>query len=304
MNELHNFLQLFKNPLKLIKPLGSRGLLNWLPDEIYLKFVFKACLNKKLNLTNPQTYNEKLQWLKINYRDPLYPKIVDKYEVRTFIKKQIGEDYLIPLIDVYNNVEEIEWETLPKKFVLKCTHGSGTNIICKNKDKLDIEKAKKQIEKWMKKNWYWYGREWAYKKIKPRIICEHLLQNSNGDLPNDYKFMCFNGEPKMVQVFQGRDKKNLTKDFYNMNWEKMSIQQGAPNSNNKIAKPINFELMVSIAKKISKNFPFARVDLYELNGEVYFGEITLYPASGFTPFNNKKYDYLFGEWLELPSKNN
>ena len=274
-----------------------------IPDNIYLKLRYKYYTGKKLNLKNPQTFNEKLQWLKLYDRNPLYTKLVDKYEVRKYIADIIGEEYLIPLISIYNSIEEINWNSLPNKFVLKCTHGSGANIICSDKSKLDIEDAKIKLKKWMQRNWYWYGREWPYKNVKPRIICEKYMVDESGIELKDYKFMCFNGEVKCSFVCSNRNSPNgLNVDFYDMDWNLMPFERHYSNSGTKIPKPKNFEKMVGFAEKLSKNIPFVRVDFYETYGQLYFGELTFYPGSGFEEFTPEKYDYVLGSWLKLPNK--
>jgi hypothetical protein len=289
-----------KNPFKIIRAMGTRGILNWLPDKPYLKLVYWGETGKKLNLDVPVTYNEKLQWLKLYDRKPEYIKYADKYAVRSYIRETIGEQYLIPLLGVYENVEEINWDLLPNKFVLKCTHGSGANIICTDKDNLDVKDANKKLNKWMKKSWYWFGREWAYKNIKPCIVCEQFIESTGDRIPIDYKFMCFNGVPKLVQVHLDRYGLSYKKDFYDVRWNKTSICSGVPNSTVVTTKPRKFDCMMEIARKLSKDMPYARIDFYEQNGNVYFGEITLYPTSGFTRFKDHNDDIILGSWIKLP----
>lgn len=303
MGRLNSFNKILKNnPGGLVRVLGGKGLFNWLPDKTYLKFVFWGETGSRLNLSNPQSYNEKLQWLKLYDRKEEYREYVDKYAVRSFVKKRIGDKYLVPLIGVFETVEDIEWESLPQKFVLKCTHGSGSNIICSNKDQLDIEACKLKLKKWMKKNWYWFGREWAYKDVKPRIICEHFIETKDGKVPTDYKIMCFNGNPRFIQVHTDRFGKSYTNDFYDVNWKKTDICQGVPNSPNPMPKPRNLQVMIEKARELSKGIPYSRIDLYDQNEMIYFGEITLYPTSGFKNFNDIKDDLLLGSLLELPMK--
>lgn len=290
---------MFRRILKYIRPLGSRELLNWVPDEIYLKLVYRAYIGEKLDLEHPQSYNEKLQWLKLFYRRPELTSYVDKYKVREFVIKKIGEEYLIPLLDVYNSTDEIEWDNLPDKFVLKCNHGSGTNIVCDDFTKFDKDKSQMKLNKWLKKNWYWYGREWPYKNIETKIICEQFLETEDGKLPTDYKFMCFNGKAKMIQVFTDR-LSNKRKDFYTLDWTKTDIVQGSPNSDIKVPKPDNLSLMIELAETLSQGLPFVRVDFYEVQGKIYFGELTFYPGSGFIPFANKYHDKMFGDYIRLP----
>lgn len=280
---------------RVVRSFCDRGCLNWLSDSIYLFIVYWAYTGRKLNLKNPKTYNEKLQWLKLYDRRPEYSIYVDKYAVRSYVADKVGEKYLIPIYGVYNGIDEINWDSLPDQFVLKCTHGSGSNIICSDKSKLDIDSVKKQLRKWMKKNWYWFGREWPYKNVKPRIICEKYLQ----DNITDYKFMCFSGKPLLVQIHCDRYE-NHTLDFYNCNWEKTEIRRNTPTASNPIPKPKCFEEMLWIAEKLSEDEIHVRIDLYEVNGRVYFSEKTLYSASGFTSFAKQEYDEYLGKLIKLP----
>lgn len=291
---------LCKKPNKLIRATGGNGLLKFIPDELYLKIVFKAETGYKLNLKNPMTYNEKIQWLKLYDRKPEYSIYADKYLVRKYIENKIGYDYLIPLLGVYENTNEIKWQVLPNRFVLKCTHGSGSNIICKDKANLDIDEAMFKLKKWMHKSWYDFGREWSYKNIIPRIICEAFLKTEDGKSPIDYKFMCFNGEPKLIQVHIDRFSNSYTNDFYDINWCKTKISQGVPNSDIVVPKPKAFDEMYEIAKKLSESMAYVRIDFYEYEGQVKFGEITMYPTSGFTNFGRYEDDLELGSWINLP----
>lgn len=272
------------------------------PDRLFLKIKFKYHIGKKLNLKNPVTFNEKLQWLKLNDRRPEYITYVDKYAVRNHIKKTIGEEYLIPLLGVYNSVEDIDWAQLPNQFVLKCTHGSGSNLICTDKSELNIKETKSKLKMWMKKNWFWNGREWPYKNVEPRIICEKYMVEESGKELKDYKFMCFNGEVKCIFVCTNRNSPTgLNIDIYDVNWNLMPFGRfNHPGTGVKMSKPKNFDNMVEYAEKLSKNIPFMRVDFYEAIGHLYFGELTLYPASGFDKFVPESYDYLLGSWIKLP----
>lgn len=280
---------------KIIKPLGSRGYLNWMSDESYLKLVFRGELGEKLDLEFPKTYNEKLQWLKLNDQNPAYTTYVDKFEVRNYIRKKLGDEYLIPLIDVFEKPEDIKWERLPNKFVLKCTHGSSSNIICNDKNKLNINAAEKKLKKWMNKSWYWYGREWPYKNQKPKIICEYFLQ----DNIVDYKFMCFSGEPKLIQIHSNRNNGEPSLDFYDIQWNKTDIRRNKKTSNKEIPKPKNLEKMLQIARELSKEEIHVRIDLYEVEGKIFFGEKTYYSASGFSPFYKSEHDELIGSWINI-----
>ncbi|NOH16235.1 glycosyl transferase [Clostridium cochlearium] len=271
-------------------------------DKSFIKKRFREVFGRDINLQNPQTFNEKLQWLKLYNRNPLYTQLVDKYEVRKYIAKTIGEEYLIPLLGVYDNFDEIDFSKLSNQFVLKCTHDSGGLVICKDKNKLDIEAARKKIKKSLKRNYYYHGREWPYKNVKPRIICEKYMVDESDTELKDYKFMCFNGEVKCIFVCLNRNSVNgLNINIYDPSWNLMPF--GRPNhlnSNTTILKPKNFYKMVQFAEKLSRDIPFVRVDFYETNGRLYFGELTFYPGAGFEEFNPESYDYLLGSWIRLP----
>lgn len=294
---LQSVLNIIKKPRKIIRYLGDKRLFNWLSDEKYLKLVFLFETGKRLNLNNPVTFNEKLQWLKLYDRKPEYCTYVDKYEVRDYIKKTIGEKYLIPLIGVYESVSDIPWDALPDSFVLKCTHGSGSNIICKDKSKLNIREAITKLNKWMKKNWYWFGREWPYKDLKPRIICEEFISDT-GTTPDDYKIMCFNGEPRIIQVHRDRFGKGHTEDFYNLDGKRLPCRKIAVSAENEL-DPNNFKEMVRLARVLAKGHPYIRCDFYRVGGKVYFGELTFYDASGFTDFEPEVYNKIIGDMLKI-----
>lgn len=295
---MKSLIMYLRSPVKIINPLGARGYLNWMPDEMYLKFVFKGFLNKKLNLENPRSFSEKLQWLKLHDRKPEYSNYADKYEVRKHIAETIGEKYLIPLLGIYDCVDEIDWKSLPNKFVLKCAHGSTSNIICTDKEKLDIEASKIKLKKWMKKNWYWYGREWPYKYIKPRIICEKFISDKD-TTPDDYKVLCFDGKAKLIEVHMDRFE-NHKQDFYDEKWNKKLISQGNTISDIVYPKPIELEKMIELSEKLAADMIHVRIDWFIAYNKLYFGEITFYDGSGFMPFVREEYDYLLGSWIHLP----
>jgi len=280
----------------LIKKLSDKGYLKFLSDRVYLKLLFWLRFNKRLDLNNPLTFNEKIQWLKLYDRKDEYKCYVDKYEVRNIIKEKIGEEYLIPLYSVYDTPNQIKWEDLPESFVLKCTHGSGANIICKNKNELNIKKASLLLRKWYKKNWFWYGRAYPYKNIKPRIICEKYI--SDLDItPDDYKVLCFNGKAKLIEVHHDRFG-NHTQDFYDINWNKTKITQSNP-SDTLLPKPKCLEEMIRLSETLAEGFIHIRIDWYIVNNKLYFGEITFYDGSGFTPFDNYEDDNLLGSWIKI-----
>jgi len=294
-------IRVIKNPKIIAIKLIRSKLFNVIPDEIYLKIQYKLHIGKNIDFKHPKTFNEKLQWLKLYDRKPEYAKYVDKYEVRSYISQKIGEEYLIPLLGVYNSVDEIDFSKLPNQFVLKCTHGSHCNIICTNKDKLDLEDAKRKLSQWMKKSWFWFGREWPYKNVKPRIICEKYMIYESGTGLIDYKFMCFNGKAKCIFVCSNRDSTTGTNvDIYDINWQIMPCEREINRRSSIIMnKPSNFPLMVKFAEILAKNIPFVRVDFYEVEKKLYFGEITFFPAAGFERFIPDLYDDLFGSWISL-----
>lgn len=294
-------LNVLKNRDKLLLFLLQLKPFRILPDHIYLKIKYYLKIGKKLNLDNPKSFNEKLQWLKLYDRNPEYTQMVDKYQVRDYIKEKIGEDILVPLLGVYNNFEEINFDLLPNQFVLKPNHTSGDIFICKNKSEIDSKELKKIINKWLNRQYFWLHREWPYKNIRPKIICEKYLVDSSNEELIDYKLMCFNGEPKCILVASGRHSlTGLKIDFLDLEWNVLPFKREKPRSNKKIPKPKTFDKMVKIAKILSKDIPFVRVDFYEVNGQLYFGELTFYPGAGFEKFEPADYDYILGNWLKLP----
>jgi len=274
----------------------------FLSDKAYLKLKYFVAFRKRLNLKKPVTFNEKLQWLKLYDRKDIYTKMVDKYEAKKYVSDIIGEEYIIPTYGVYNKFEEINFDKLPKQFVIKCTHDCGGLVICKDKKNLDINAAKEKIEKCLKKNYYYDNREWPYKNVKPRIIIEKYMENKDtGDL-KDYKFFCFNGEPKFMFIAAERATHETKFNFYDLNYNLLKVKQHYPNTDYVIEKPKNFSKMINLAKKLSKDIPHVRVDFYEINGKVYFGELTFSHFGGFVPFEPKEWDQKFGEYIKLPNK--
>jgi len=219
--------------------------------------------------------------------------------VRSYISETIGEQYLIPLLGVYDSVEEINWDSLPNKFVLKCTHGSGSNIICTDKDKLDIQTSKIKLNKLMKKSWYWFGREWPYKNLMPRIVCETFISETD-NTPDDYKVLCFNGKAKLIEVHIDRYG-NYTQDFYDEEWNKTDISQSqyVKTSDFVYEKPRQFEKMIQLSEQLAANMRHVRIDWFMVRDKLYFGEVTFYDASGFDLFDNEEDDYLLGSWINL-----
>lgn len=272
----------------------------YLSDKIALKWRFKESLGYPLDLDNPKTYNEKLQWLKINNIHPEYAQLVDKIEAKKYVAEIIGEQYIIPTLAVYDRVEDVDWDSLPQQFVMKTNHGCGGMIICKDKSKLDIEKAKQDLKKALKTEYSRNNREYPYRYVKRRLLVEQYMEDETGEL-RDFKFFCFNGKPYCLFVATDRGKvgEETKFDFYDMNWNFLPFTNGHPNSGKIMEPPENFELMKELSSKLSVGFPHLRVDLYNINGKVYFGELTLFHWSGEKPFDPIEWDYKLGEMIDL-----
>lgn len=280
------------------------GKYNWMDDHTFLKMKYSLCMGDVLNTVSPSTFNEKLQWLKLYDRKPEYTVMVDKYKVREYISKKIGEQYLIPLIGVWDSPDEIDFDSLPKQFAMKCNHNSGLGMcICTDKSKLDIKKVKKGLARGLKQNYYLTGREWPYKDVPRKIVAEQFLKSDAGGL-TDYKIHCFNGVPKFILVCRDRfAKSGLTEDFYTPEWEHMAVKRPKiPNASVPEPKPQKLDEMLMLAAKLSKDIPFLRVDFYIVEGKIYFSELTFFPASGFEGYDPPEWDKTFGEWLSLPIK--
>ena len=276
--------------------------LGFIPDKAYIQIYYFARFKKFANIKSPETFNEKLQWLKLYDHNPLYTKLVDKYEVKKYVADIIGDKYIIPTLGVWDNFDDIDFDSLPNQFVLKCTHDSEGIVIVKDKNSFDFMKAKSIICDALKHNFYYIGREWPYKNVKPRIIAEKYMEDHfTGEL-RDYKFFCFDGMPKLMLLASGRGNGDLRFDYYDMDFNHMDIWQDHPNSELGNCKPKNFETMINISRKLSVGFKHVRVDLYEVDGEVFFGELTFYHHSGFAKYSPSEWDTILGNWLELPNK--
>ena len=293
------------NCMEEIKHLIKRtGATRIIPDKIYLKILYKMITGKKLNLKNPQTFNEKIQWLKLYDRNPEYTRLVDKYAVREYIKETLGEEYLFPLVGgPWESVDEIDFAKLPDQFVLKCTHDSGSVIICKDKKEFDIEAAKKKLRKAMQINFYYIAREWPYKNVKPRIIAEKYMVDESGNDLKDYKIFNFNGEPKLIQVDFDRFSDHHRHNYYNLNWEYWDVQILCPSAPEiKVEKPEKLEELLEMSRILSKGCPHVRTDFYLINGKIYFGEITFYHQGGYAEITPESFAYEMGSWIKLPIK--
>lgn len=278
-----------------------KGWLDNMDDESFLKLRYWCRFSKRLNLKNPKAYTEKLQWMKLYDRNPEYIKMVDKYEAKKYVADRIGEEHIIKTLGVWDRVEDIDYSMLPNQFVLKCTHDSGGIVICKDKRKLNVEEANRKLKKGLEADYYAQNREWPYKGVKRRIIAEEYMVDESGTELKDYKIFCFNGEPKALFVGSNRGV-DTRFDFFDMEYNHLPIINGHPVADSTPAKPKGFDEMKELAKKLSAGIPHVRVDFYDVNGKVYFGELTFCHWSGFTPFEPEEWDYKFGEWLELPVK--
>lgn len=276
---------------------------NCITNNKFIEKRFEKKLGYKPNLKNPTTYNEKLQWLKLNWYDPIAVQCADKYEVRKFVRQRVGEEILNEFYNVYESVDEIDIDELPDKFVLKGTHGSGFNIICTDKSKMNWEAEFKKMKRWLRINYYYQNREWVYKDIKPRIICEAYLEQEEGNELRDYRFFCFNGEPKFIAVdFSIIDKSKTRRNLYDLQWNLIDAEISYPKEMNiKVDKPQKLDEMIQLSKKLSAGFPHARIDYYYINNRIYFGEITFFHQSGMGRILPKEFELKMGSWLELPT---
>ena len=298
INKIKAFIQ---HPVYFVTAPAAKGYLNWVPDAIYLKILYRLFLGESCNLKNPIKYNEKLQWLKLHDRKPEYARMVDKYEVRAYIADVLGEEYLIPSYGVYDSFEEIDFSKLPEQFVLKCTHDSGSVEICKDITTFDRKRAGERLANAMKRNYYSTYREWPYKTIRPRIVVEKYLSDENGDL-KDYKILCFNGKAKLIEIHEDRFTTGHvhTQTFYDREWNKLDIvQEGLLPTTEPMKKPEQLEQMIEMSEKIGKDMYHVRIDWYLVGEQIYFGEITFFDGSGFTRFMNEKDDEYFGRLIQL-----
>lgn len=270
------------------------------PDKLYLSCFHRYHIHEKLNWNNPQGFCEKLNWLKLYNRNPLYTQLVDKIEVKKYVASIIGDEYVIPTLAVYDFPAEINWDELPQKFAIKCNHDSGSCIVCQDKQRLNRSDVVNRLNYKLNKTWYKLAREWAYKDIKRRILVESLLDDASGDI-KDYKFFCFDGVVKALYIVSNRQDSNIktTSDFFDENFNRIPVKCHFENSEHLPEKPHNFELMKELAAKLSKGMPHVRIDFYEANGKVYFGEYTFYTFGAEEPLRPKQYELLFGSWINL-----
>lgn len=291
----------FWNPYKIFESLAMRGFFKNMNDKEYLSWLYRARMGRFPDLNHPKSFNEKLQWLKLNDRKPEYTEMVDKYLAKKYVEKRIGEKYIIPTLGVWDEFDQIEFEKLPDQFVLKTTHDSGGVVICKDKANFDKAAAKRKLEKSLKRNYYWAEREWPYKNVKPRIIAENYLSFLNGSDLVEYKVFCFNGKPALFLICKGEGHTDeRTNDFYDLEFNHIPVTVTCPNAKEKCQKPDEYEELLELSRKLAKNTYQLRVDLYVINHKIYFGELTFFHDSGCCKFNPPEWDKRFGDMLKLP----
>lgn len=275
------------------------NVLKFVPDKQYIELMYYYHFGYKLDLKNPKTFNEKLQWLKLNDRNPYYSLMVDKIAVKEYVANKIGKQYVVPLLGVWDDPDDIDVEDLPKKFVLKCNHDSKSVFICTNKEDFNIDAVKKKLKACLKRNGYYYGREWPYKNVKPRVLAEEYIESDDNCALVDYKVVCFNGKAEYIQVHQGRGTENYTQDFYTKEWKKTLIVQGPPISNVCLEEPVFLREMLDLSEILAENIATVRIDWYYASGKLLFGEITFYDGSGLVKFDNISDDITFGDKISL-----
>ena len=297
LNEIFNRI---KNPQLIVLDIFNK-FSKYLTDEQFLRYRFRIVMGKRLDLKNPTSYNEKLQWLKLYDRNPLYTKLVDKVAVKDYVASIIGNEYIIPTLKVYKSPEEVRIEDLPERFVLKTNHdGDSLGVfVCKDKKNFDFNKAISILSKNLQHNYYYTGREWPYKNVNPVIFAEEYKEDEFGEL-RDYKFFCFNGVVKALFVATDRSVGHVKFDYFDRDFNHLDFTQSHPMSNVTLKKPDNFEKMIELAERLSKGLPHVRIDLYNCNGKIYFGEMTFYHYGGMIKFHPEEWDYKFGSWLQLP----
>lgn len=301
---IKKIIKLICQPWKIVAHPALRKYGKWMPDDIYLRCLYRAFLGEKLDIEHPDNYNAKLQWLKLYDRKSSYTEMVDKYAAKEFVAKRIGEEHIIKIYGVWDSFDDIDFDLLPSRFVLKCTHDSAGLVICKNKSEFNIDAAQKKIKKCLKRNFYYSGREWPYKNIKPRVFAEEYMEDSTLHELRDYKFFTFNGVPKIMHLVSNRQNasEETYGDFFDMDFNHLDLTMGHANAPDCPQKPQNFEKMKDFAAILAKGTAHLRVDFYEVDGEVYFGELTFYQDSGFANIKPEKWNKTLGDWIILPEK--
>lgn len=292
-----------RHPYKFFFVLSKKGVFNWLPDKLYISLLFRHYMRYWINWNSPHTFNEKLNWLKLNNRNPLYTTLVDKESVKKWVSDKIGAQHVIPTLGIWNKFEDINFDKLPNQFVLKCTHDSGGLVICTNKSTLDVSAAREKINNSLKRNFYYQSREWPYKNVKPQIIAEKYMEDEQDAELRDYKFYTFNGEPRFLLLATNRqcENKPLCFDYFDMDFNHLQLtNHWHPNNPYEVPhKPQNFEKMKEFAKILAKDIPHVRVDFYEVNGQVYFGEMTFFDMGGFLKLHPDSWERDWGDLIKI-----
>lgn len=306
MNKLQKVCCCLFHNLRIVRIILMDKIFPLFPDKSYLSIMYRLYFGRKLDWEHPVTFNEKLQWLKLYNRKPEYTVMVDKVKVKDYVAEKLGEEYIIPTLGVWDDPDDIDFDALPNQFVLKCNHNSGLGMcICKDKSKLDISKVKAELRKGLRQNYFLRYREWPYKDVPRKILAEkYMVDNEQVEL-KDYKFFCFNGEPCLCQVISDRSTDEKI-DFYDMDWHQVKGLLGLVNDFSKIHNseeeipcPTSYDQMKQMANELAQNIPFSRIDLYEINGKPYFGEITFFPASGFAKFRPDEWNKVIGDWVKI-----
>jgi len=300
MGMLEKLNRVIKNPRNILLYILNFRIFRLLPDHLFLSLRYRLQFCRPLNLNNPKTFNEKVQWLKLNWFDSLATKCADKYEVRNIVQDRIGKEYLNELYGVYDSVDEINLENLPNSFVLKATHGSKYNILCKDKTHINWNKEFKKMKKWMKINYYWKRREWIYKDIKPRIICEKFIGEGSKDVIMEYYIYCFNSQPKLIRVKHQMGNGRIIRNYYDTDWQFIDVRTRRSNDPNFIIpKPEYLDKILNLSVKLSQGFPLVRVDMYFAENRIIFGELTFFPFGGMGRFQPENFQYKLGSWWEM-----
>lgn len=302
---LEKLLKYLKRPSLLYLFAAAKGVTNFIPDRVHLAILFRIQIGNRLNLRDPKTFNEKVQWLKLNDRNPLYTTLVDKVAVKQWVSERIGDEYVTKTYQEWSNASDILIDSLPKRFVLKTNHDSGGVVICLDKEIFDLAAAKRFLSKQLESNYFWICREWPYKKVPPKVFAEEYVEadSSIGAGTIDYKFYCFNGEPRFLYLSCGLDDHSTARiSFLNLDWSKAEFMRADYQPFNSLPpKPDCFDQMKDLARVLAKDIPFVRVDFFIANGKPRFSEMTFSPCGGFMPFEPKEWDEKIGDMLDLPS---
>jgi hypothetical protein len=301
---MRHFLKWIREPWRIIASPKLSTVRFLIPDKLFLHCQYRYFTGEKLNLKEPSNFNEKLQWLKLYDRKPEYTRWADKYAVKQYIRETLGETYVVPTFGVWDRFEQIPWDSLPNQFVLKCTHDSAGLVICTDKTTFDKKNAQEKLEACQKRNFFYSGREWPYKNIKPRILAEQYLEDNTFHELRDYKIFTFNGIPKIMHLVSNRQnaQEETYGDFFDMDFNHLDLTMGHENAPICPEKPRNFQLMKEFAQKLAKGTAQLRVDFYEVDGQLFFGELTFFQDSGYAEIAPPAWNGVLGSWIQLPEK--